>query len=140
MASTGHPLAICEGHDSPSDFLKDSSGLKSHKSDNQERYGMDTDELTPMAYDCILLANEAADVLKTELGALCSRYRSEDDYLGGILEHVREIEDDPREYLDWWNRLEQTNLRTFKQKLKALREHIEKTIATPLEERGTPEW
>lgn len=41
---------------------------------------MDTDELTPMAYDCIRLADAAADVLKTELGAMCSRYRSEDDF------------------------------------------------------------
>lgn len=101
---------------------------------------MDTDELTPLAYDCIILANEATDVLKTELGSMCSRYRSEDEYLGGILEHVREIEDDPREYLDWWNLLEQTNIRTFKQKLKVLREHIEKTMATPLKERGVPPW
>ena len=101
---------------------------------------MDTDELTPMAYDCIRLANAATDVLKTELGAMCSRYLSEDDYLGGILEHVSEIEDDPRDYLDWWNLHEQTNLRTFKQKLKELREHIEKTRATPLKERGEPPW
>lgn len=102
---------------------------------------MDTDDLTPMAYDCIRLADEAIDVLKSELGAKCSRYRTEDDYLSGILEHVKEIEDDPREYLDEWNLLDQTNIRTFKQKLMALREHIEKTIATPLKERGKPmEW
>ena len=97
---------------------------------------MDTDELTSMAYDCIRLANAAIDVLKTELGAMCSRYRSEDDYLGGILEHVSEIGDDPGDYLDGWNLHEQTNLPAFKQKLKELREHIEKTIATPLKERG----
>ena len=101
---------------------------------------MDTDELTQMAYQCIILADEATDVLKIELGALCSRYRSEDDYLSGILEHVSEIEDDPRDYLDWWSLLEQTNLRTFKQKLKLLREHIEKTMATPLKDRGEPPW
>lgn len=94
--------------------------------------------LTQMAYECIWLGNEASDVLKTELGAMCSRYRTEDDYLAGILEHVRVIEDDPRKYLDWWNLLEDTDLRIFKQKVKALHEYIEKTIATPIKERGEP--
>ena len=93
-----------------------------------------------MAYDCIRLANDASDVLKSELGVACSEYRTEDDYLRGILKDVREIEEDPREYLDGWNLLEQTDMRTFKRKVKMLREHIEKAIATPLKERGEPEW
>ena len=101
---------------------------------------MDTDELTPMAYDCIRLADEATDVLKSELGAACSEYRTEDDYLKGILEDVQEIEKNPREYLDEWNLLDQTNIQAFKRKITILREHIEKTIATPLTERGAPEW
>ena len=101
---------------------------------------MDTDELTPMAYECIRLANEATDVLKSEIGAACSEYRTEDDYLKGILEDVKEIEKDPHEYLDGWNLLDQTNIRTFKRKITILREYIEKTIATPLAERGEPEW
>ena len=101
---------------------------------------MDTDQLTPMAYDCILLANEAIDVLKSELGAACGKYRTEDEYLKGILKEVRAIEKGPRGYLDDWNLLEETDIRVFKRKVKTLREHIEKTIATPLKERGKPEW
>ena len=101
---------------------------------------MDTDYLTPMAYECIRLANEATDVLKSELGAACSEYRTEDDYLKGILEDVKEIEEDPREYLGGWSLLDQTNIQAFKRKITILREHIEKTITTPLAERGEPEW
>jgi hypothetical protein len=106
----------------------------------EKKEPMDTDELTPMAYDCIRLADEATDVLKSELGAACSEYRTEDEYLSGILEDVQEIEKDPRAYLDGWNLLDQTDLRAFKRKITILREYIEKTIATALAERGKPEW
>ena len=101
---------------------------------------MDTDYLSEMDYDCIRLAMDATDVLRIELGAACGQYRTEDEYLKGILKDVRAIERDPRKYLDWWNLLEETDIRTFKKKVKALRDHIEKTIATPLKERGKPKW
>jgi hypothetical protein len=93
-----------------------------------------------MAYDCILLANEALDVLKSELGAACGKYRAEDECLEGILKDVRAIEKEPRGYLDSWNLLEEADIRVFKTKVKTLREYIERTIATPLKERGEPEW
>lgn len=101
---------------------------------------MDTDYLTPMAYDCIRLADDATDVLKSELGAACSRYRGEDAYLVGILADVKEIEEDPEAYLDWWNLLEQTDSTEFRSKIRVLREHIEKTIKPPIAGRGEPEF
>ena len=60
---------------------------------------MDTDYLTRMAYHCIICANDATDVLKSELGAVCGNYSNEDDYLKGILEYVKQIEEDPKN--DW---------------------------------------
>ncbi len=101
---------------------------------------MDTDYLTPMAYDCIRLADDATDVLKSEIGAACSDYRSEDAYLQGIRAVVMEIEEDPEDYLDWWDLIEDTDITEFKKRLRILREHIEKTIKTPIEERGEPEF
>ena len=101
---------------------------------------MDTDSLTPMAYDCIRLADAATDVLKFELGAACSQYRDEDDYLRGILEDVKDIEEDPDEYLDQWNVLQQCDVDAFVQSIRTLREHIEKTIDTPILKRGEPTW
>jgi hypothetical protein len=101
---------------------------------------MDTDYLTPMAYDCIRLADDATDVLKSELGAACSQYRDEDAYLQGILADVKEIEEDPEDYLDWWNLLDQTDVAEFRHKVLVLREHIEKTIKTTIAERGEPEF
>ena len=99
---------------------------------------MDTDYLTPMAYDCIGLADNAADTLKSELAAACGQYRTEDDYLRGILADVREIESDPFEYLDWWNMVEETDIPVFQEKIGVLRRHIEKTLRTPIAERGEP--
>jgi len=61
-----------------------------------QKIEMDTDYLTPMAYDCIRLAGDATDVLKSEIGAACCQYRGEDEYLQGILADVKEIEEDPK--------------------------------------------
>jgi hypothetical protein len=101
---------------------------------------MDTNDLTQMAYDSIWYANDAVDFLKTELGATCSEYKTEDDYLKAILERVEEIEEDPEDYLDSWNILEQIDIRDFKRKIRKLRKHIEKTIKTPIEKRGATKW
>ena len=93
-----------------------------------------------MAYDCIRIADEATDVLKSEIGAACSQYKSEDAYLHGILSDVKEIEEDPEEYLDWWNLLEQMDVKVFKRNICVLCQHIEKTIQTPIAKRGEPEF
>ena len=98
---------------------------------------MDTDDLTEMAYESIDLAGEASVCLRAELGAACSRYRNEDDYLRGILAHVRKIEMAPQDYIDEWNLPEDEELE-FTLKVRALRAHIEKTLAVPLAERGKP--
>ena len=99
---------------------------------------MDTDYLTEMAYNCIRLANEASDVLKSELGAMCSRFETEDAYLKGILRYVKRIERDPEGYLDCWNLLDDIDLEIFAQRVKILREYIDTTIATPIKDRGKP--
>ena len=101
---------------------------------------MDTDYLTPMTRECIRLAEDAVHTLSSELGAACSQYRYEDAYLQGILSDVKEIEEDPEDYLDLWNMIEEVDMQPFLQKLRVLREHIEKTIKTPIAERGEPEF
>ena len=98
---------------------------------------MDTDDLTEMAYESIDLAGEASVCLRAELGAACSHYQNEDDFLLGILAHVRKIERAPQNYIDEWNLPEDEELE-FAPKVRALREHIEKTLAVPLAERGKP--
>lgn len=101
---------------------------------------MDTDYLTPMAYDSLSLADEATHFLKPELGAMCRQCTSEDEYLHEMLNEVKEIECDPEDYLDHWNLLDETDCVVFQGKIKSLRIHIEKTLNTPIENRGKPEF
>jgi len=98
---------------------------------------VDTDDLSEMAYQSIGLAGDANGCLRAELGAACSRYRNEDDYLRGILAHVRKIERSPSTYIDEWGLPEDEEIE-FARRVRALREHIEKTLGVPLADRGAP--
>jgi len=53
--------------------------------------GMDTDELTEMAYDTISLAHEVLDVLRLENGASAKEYGTEDEFLRGTLINLKDI-------------------------------------------------
>ena len=101
---------------------------------------MDTDDLTEMAYACIVSANEITDILKSELGAACSQFKTENEYLKEILKHVEDIENDPKDYLDDWNLLDEIDIKVFKKKIGELRRQIQETIKTPQNSRGKIGW
>ncbi len=97
---------------------------------------MDTDDLTPMAYASIVIANEITDFLKCDLGVRSENYKDEDAYLKGILKFVRKIKRDPEEYIDYWNLLNELDLKVLKNGLEGLAKHILKTIDTQFDKRG----
>jgi len=97
---------------------------------------MDTDDLTPMAYESIGIANEITDFLKCDLGVRSENYKDEDAYLKGILKFVRKIRRDPEDYLDYWNLWDELDLAVFKNGLEGLEKHILKTIDTQFDKRG----
>jgi hypothetical protein len=101
---------------------------------------MDTDYLTPMAYETILRAGQVLDVLRAEIGASASNKKTEDEFLVGVRAHLRTILKSARDYLDWWNYLDTVNIREFKRGVKELLDHVEKTLATPFEQRSEPEF
>lgn len=49
---------------------------------------MDTDDLTEMAWDIVVSASRVSDTLKAELGALASRFRTEEEWLRGVRAHL----------------------------------------------------
>ena len=51
---------------------------------------MDTDYLTPMAYETISRADKVLDVLAIEIGASASDVETEDDFLHGARQRDRE--------------------------------------------------
>lgn len=95
---------------------------------------MDTDNLTEMAF----LANDATDTLTCELGALCGRFKTEDECLTGVLEYLADLAEAPEEYLDFWGLLDDADVTAFAGKIDKLRQHVETTIRTPYPERGAP--
>ena len=99
---------------------------------------MDTDYLTPMAYEIIVRANAILDVLRTDIGASCARYDTEDSFLRGTLQFIDRKIADPESYLDSWNYLDEIDIIQFRQELEDLREFITAVIDTPLSERGEP--
>ena len=99
---------------------------------------MDTDYLTPMAYEIIVRADVILDVLKSEIGASCERYETEDSFLEGTLHFIDRKIKDPESYLDFWNYLYEMDIDQFKTYLEDLKKFIIKVIETPISERGEP--
>lgn len=99
---------------------------------------MDTDDLTEMAYQTIILADEATDVLTCEFGILCGKCRTEDEYLAHVLEYVAALSKEPEDFLDYRGLLDVTDVQSFIEKLDTLRRHIETTLKTPYLERDRP--
>jgi hypothetical protein len=99
---------------------------------------MDTDDLTPMAYETIVMAEEVLDVLKTEIGASASDKKSEDDFLRGVTAHLRGVLRSAREYLDDWNYLDSVDIKSFRRDVKEILTHVDQTLSTPYDQRGTP--
>jgi hypothetical protein len=52
---------------------------------------MDTDDLTPMAYEVISRAGDVLDVLRSEIGASASGKKTEDEFLRRVCSHLRAI-------------------------------------------------
>jgi hypothetical protein len=97
---------------------------------------MDTDELTSMAYQTITLAYDVSENLRAELGASASAFSCEDDFLEGTVAFLDEILSDPREYLDTWNALGDTDVQKFSDGVRRLRDHVVRTLKTARSKRG----
>jgi hypothetical protein len=74
--------------------------------------------------------------LKTEIGASCARYETEDSFLKGTLQSIDRKIRHPESYLDSWNYLDEIDIDGFKKDLEELKVAIIKVIGTPLSERG----
>ena len=101
---------------------------------------MDTDDLTPMAYEVIVQANSILDVLRSEVGASSIKYNDEDSFLLGTLEFIKRKIKSPERYLDHWNYLDEIDVDQFKRELIDLQKFIVQVIDTPLQKRGTPPY
>ena len=101
---------------------------------------MDTDCLTPMAYETITLACQVLDVLRSEIGAAASGCNTEEEFLQGAKNHLQDILSAPRDYLGFWNYLETVDINRFKSGIRGVMAQVEKTVSTPYQDRGEPEF
>jgi hypothetical protein len=99
---------------------------------------MDTDCLTEMAYETIRRADDVLDVLVSEIGASASDKQTEDDFLRGVVAHLRRILRSPKAYLDGWDYLDDVDVRTFRKDVGEILAYVEKVLSTPYSERGEP--
>ena len=96
---------------------------------------MDTDNLTPMAYEVISRAGDVLDVLQSEIGASASGKMTEEDFLRGIRSHLRAILRSASSYLDGWNYLDTVEIKPFRAGVKSLLAHVDQTLETPFDQR-----
>jgi len=101
---------------------------------------MDTDDLTEMAYHTLRLADTIARDLTLELGVASKDYRTEDEYLQGMLGIIRDIKKHAREFLEDNELDDKMSLKEFRGSLVRLEEHIKSTLGVPIEKRGPTSW
>ncbi len=68
--------------------------------------------------------------MRAEMGAAARDYRTEDDYLAGIAEFLREVLDDPSDYLEHWNLEEEVKVGVFVKAVEGLLAYVKSTLAT----------
>lgn len=97
---------------------------------------MDTDDLSEMAYDTLRLAEGITHDLTLELGVASRNYRTEDEYLHGMLAIIRDIRKHAREFLEDNELVGQISLTRFRESLLRIERHIKHTLQVPIKDRG----
>ena len=103
---------------------------------------MDTDDLTEMAWGVIVSASRVSDTLKAELGAMASRFKTEDEWLGGVRAHLFDILGDSSDYVDSWDleNVEAVTATMIGSFAAELRDRVDSILSTPMDKRGSQVW
>ena len=103
---------------------------------------MDTNDMTEMAWTIIVNASQVSDTLKAELGAMASRFKTEDEWLRGVRSHLEEILKDPDEYVDYWDLeiVEAVSADMIVSITTELCRQVNKILAIPINKRGSRSW
>lgn len=70
-----------------------SSGHGLSRTDEEHRYlknsNMDTNDLTEKAYEILNLSEDINHLITVHIGAMCSRFKQEDDFLYAVLKFIQ---------------------------------------------------
>ena len=99
---------------------------------------MDTDDLTPMAYETLSLAYQACEPMRAEIGVAAADYITEDEFLADVGKFMEEILETPEDYLESWDLLGEVELEAFVDGVRHIQAHLAATLITPRKQRGKP--
>jgi hypothetical protein len=97
---------------------------------------MDTNDLTEKAYEILAIAESINHTLTVQIGAMCGRYRTEDQFLKEVIKLIRGIANNPEEFMDDWDLWDEIDVPTFVSGLSKLRKYVNEVMKTPISDRG----
>ena len=101
---------------------------------------MDTDYLTPAAHDMLSMAHDVFEPMRAEVALSGQDCRTEDEFLFRVIEFLDDVLADPSGYLDYWNALDDVDTEKFTAGVTALVAYVRRTMETPYNDRGTPDF
>lgn len=103
---------------------------------------MDTDDLSEKAWALIILAATVSDTLKAELGAMAGRFRSEEEWLLAVRNHLERIARNPEGYVGYWDleNAEAVSAAAIGAIAAELRDRTDSVVSTPINKRGSRSW
>ena len=99
---------------------------------------MDTDDLTPMAYETLAQSFDVCDTLRAEIGASAAGFKTEEEFLRKTAEFLEAILEDPDDYLDSWNLSGHLEREPFVEGVRRVQAHVTAVLKTPQAARGKP--
>jgi hypothetical protein len=70
---------------------------------------MDTSDLTVKAYEVLNISEETNHLITVYIGAMCSRFSNENDFLEAVSELINSIKDNPEDFIDNWDLADEVN-------------------------------
>ena len=97
---------------------------------------MDTNDLTEKAYEILKLSEDINHLITVHIGAMCSRFQQEDDFLNAVTEFIQAIKDEPEDFIEDWGIEDEIDASSLIFSLSKLKAYVEETIKTPMGNRG----
>ncbi|MCG2711969.1 MAG: hypothetical protein L6416_06565 [Candidatus Omnitrophica bacterium] len=97
---------------------------------------MDTNDLTEKAYKILNISEAVNHIITFEIGCLCGRCKSEDDFLYAVLHFLNDIKEDTDGYIDGWQLHEEIGSTALKSGVSILEEYTRGVLNVPIEKRG----
>ena len=97
---------------------------------------MDTNDLTEKAYEILKISEDIDHIITVHIGAMCSRFDQENDFLIGVKKYIQEIVDNPEDFIEEWGIEEEINPNSLTSSMQKLKSYVGEIMDIPLENRG----